>query len=425
MPDSFPPAGYVPIQSAVDGIQVYAPVPAESAPQPEVLEFKCPQCGGVTAYNAQDGGLTCTYCGYYEPPPKTAVGKQAQEFEFTVETMARAAHGWGEGRKELECQSCGSIASLPLDSLTYTCAFCGSNKVIQRQASQDRLRPRFLVPFKVDAAACHNLTRQWMGSSWMTPASLKNLARVADFNGVYLPYWTFDSVTSAAWKAEVGHTRTERYRQGGEWKERTVVDWRWESGQVSLEIDDLVVPGTLRLSKVLLERLKGFDLGDLTPYDPQFLAGLQARAYDLPLEQAWEIAREKMRDSTRQACIAQASTGQVRNFSMNLDFSAESWRYVLLPIYVAAYRYQGQPFQVMVNGQTGAVAGQRPVDWTRVWLVVAALLAPGLLLSLLGLLTLILGGVGAIIGGFGFFLLVVGVVLAVIILRQAMSMDDL
>jgi predicted RNA-binding Zn-ribbon protein involved in translation (DUF1610 family) len=389
------------------------------------VEFKCPQCGGATAYSAQDGGLTCTYCGYYEPPASAAVGKRAQEFEFTVETMSRAAHGWGEERKELECQSCGSIASLPLDALTHTCAFCGSNKVIQRQASQDLLRPWFLIPFKVDPAACHNLTRAWMGSSWMTPAILKNVARVADFNGVYLPYWTFDSVTRAAWKAEVGHPRTERYRERGEWKERTVIDWRWESGQVRLDIDDLVVPGTQRLSQVLLDRLKGFELNALTPYDPKFLAGLQARAYDLPLEQAWEIARERMRESTRQACLAQASTNRVRNFNMSLDFSAESWRYVLLPVYVAAYRYQGQVYQVMVNGQTGAVAGQRPVDWTRVWLVVAALLAPGVLLSLIGLLTLIFAGLGAVIGGFGFFLLVVGVIIAVIILRQAMSMDDI
>jgi predicted RNA-binding Zn-ribbon protein involved in translation (DUF1610 family) len=423
MPDPFPPPGYIPAQSALEGIQVYAPAPAKSASQPEEVEFKCPQCGGLTAYSAQDGGLTCTYCAYYEPPAKAPVGKGAQEFEFTVETMDRAAHGWGEARKELECQSCGSIASLSLDSLTHTCAFCGSNKVIQRQASQDILRPWFLIPFKVDPAACHNLTRQWMGSSWMTPASLKNLARVADFNGVYLPYWTFDSVTSAAWKAEVGHTRTERYREGGEWKERTVVDWRWESGQVQLNIDDLIVEGTGKLSRVILDQLKGFDLGALTPYDPSFLAGFQARTYDLPLEKAWEFAREQMREETRQACLGQASTPRVRNFSMNLDFSQESWRYVLLPIYVASYQYQGVTYQVMVNGQTGNVAGQRPVDWTKVWLVIAAVLSPGVLLSLLGLVTSFLG-IGVAIGVFGFFLLLVGVVVAVVILRKAMSMDD-
>jgi hypothetical protein len=108
---------------------------------------------------------------------------------------------------------------------------------------------------------------------------------------------------------------------------------------------------------------------------------------------------------------------------MNLDFSQESWRYVLLPIYVAAYQYQGVTYQVMVNGQTGNVAGQRPVDWTKVWLVIAAVLSPGVLLSLLGLVTSFLG-IGVAIGVFGFFLLLVGVVVAVVILRKAMSMDD-
>ena len=132
-----------------------------------------------------------------------------------------------------------------------------------------------------------------------------------------------------------------------------------------------------------------------------------------------------MREQTRQACISQASTSMVRNFSMNLDFSQETWRYVLLPVYVAAYRYQGKTFQVMVNGQTGVVAGQRPVDWTRIWLVVAALLAPGVLLGLLGLVTLVFAGLGAAIGGFGFILLVIGIVIAVIIVLNAMKMDDI
>ncbi len=423
MTDTFPPQNFVPVASAVEGIQVYAPAPPQQAAQPDEVEFKCPQCGATTAYSAADGGLTCSYCGYYEPPKKQAVGKGAQEFEFTLENLERAAHGWGEARKEIACQSCGAVSSLPVEAIATTCAFCGSNKVILRQASQDMLRPGFLVPFKVDENRCQALTREWLQSSWMTPASLKNLARMAGFTGVYLPYWTFDAVTSASWKAEVGHTRTERYRVGNEWRERTVVHWRWESGQVQLNIDDLIVEGTTKLSRVLLDQLKGFDLSALTPYDPTYLAGFQARAYDLTLEKAWEIGREKMRDETRRACLAQASSSMVRNFNMNLDFSQESWRYVLLPIYVAAYQYQGTTYQVMVNGQTGAVAGQRPVDWTKVWLVIAAILSPGVLLSLLGLITSILG-VGVAVGGFGFFLLLVGVVIAIIILRKAMSMDD-
>jgi len=425
MTTNFPPQDYLPTESKLEGIQVYTPAPPDGGTRQPVVDFKCPQCGATTAYSAADGGLTCTHCAYFEPPEKSVVGKGAQEFEFTVETMQRAASGWGEARKEMACQSCGAVTTLPADTLTFTCAFCGSNKVIQREAPQDVLRPRFLVPFKIDAAECNRRTQSWLESSWMTPAGLKRLAALAAFTPVYLPYWTFDSVTQADWKAEVGHIETESYRENNQTKTRTVTRWRWESGNVQLNIDDLILPGTQRLSRLLLGRLQDFRLAELVPYEPKFLAGFQARAYDHPLEAAWEIAREQMREQTREACRAQASTTLIRNFSMNLDFSQETWRYILLPVYVAAYRFQSQPYQVMVNGQTGMVAGQMPVDWTKVWLVIAALLAPGVLLGLLGLLTLLLGGVGAVIGGFGLFLLVIGMIISLVILRKAMSLDDI
>jgi DNA-directed RNA polymerase subunit RPC12/RpoP len=389
------------------------------------VDFKCPQCSATTAFSAADGGLTCTHCGYYEPPSKPVEGKRAAEYEFTLENLERAAHGWGEARKEIECQSCGAIVTLPVEALTSTCAFCGSNRVIQRQASQDLLRPRHLVPFKVDPGACQPLTHQWLQSSWMAPSGLKQLSRLAEFTGIYLPYWTFDAVTNATWRAEVGHTRTRRHHDGREWREHTEIVWRWETGHVRQEIDDLQLEGTGRISHVLLERLKGFDLSQLAPYEPKYLAGLHAQAYDIPLEKAWETARQKMRDQTRQACIAQASTPRVRNFSMDLDFSEELWRYILLPVYVASYRYQEKTYQVMVNGQSGAVSGQCPVDWNKVWLVVAALVAPGLLLCLIGMLTALLGGIGVAIGGFGFFVLLIGIVISILIFRKAMSMDDI
>ena len=170
------------------------PAPSDEGEYRETVYFACPQCGATTAYSASDGGLTCTHCGYYEPPEKEVVGKAAERFEFTVETMERAAHGWGEARKELQCQGCGAYTSIPVDSLTHTCAFCGSNKVIQRQAPQDVLRPRFLIPFKIETDACHTIAREWLGSSWMTPGSLKRLAQVAHFTGIYLPFWTFGAL---------------------------------------------------------------------------------------------------------------------------------------------------------------------------------------------------------------------------------------
>jgi hypothetical protein len=352
------------------------------------------------------------------------VGKQATEFEFTVETMERAAQGWGEARNEMECQQCGARTTLPINNLTHTCSFCGSNQVIQRLAPQDILRPRFLVPFQIEVEDCLRISHQWIGSSWMTPSSLRHIGVKASFSGVYLPYWTFDAVTVAGWKAEVGHAKQERYYDGGEWKERTVIEWRWESGHVRQNIDDLIIDGTTRLSTVLLDRINNFDMRALVPYEPNYLAGMRAHAYELSLEDAWRRGREKMREQTREACLKQASTERVRNFSMKLDFSEESWRYILLPVYLSAYNYQNQIYQVMINGQTGAIAGQRPVEWVKVWLIILALLAPGLLLGFFGLITLIFAGIGIFIGAVGLFLLVIGLIFGFWILREAQAMDD-
>jgi Zn finger protein HypA/HybF involved in hydrogenase expression len=137
MTQSFPPPNFIPTESAIEGIEVYEPAPVKEEEHRETVDFTCPQCGAGTAYSATDSGLTCTHCGYYEPPQKAIVGKGAERFEFTVETMERAAHGWGEARKELQCQNCGAYTSVPSDSLTHTCPFCASNKVIQQEAPQD------------------------------------------------------------------------------------------------------------------------------------------------------------------------------------------------------------------------------------------------------------------------------------------------
>jgi hypothetical protein len=167
-----------------------------------------------------------------------------------------------------------------------------------------------------------------------------------------------------------------------------------------------------------------YDLQGLVSYKPEYLAGIQAQAYDITLDKAWEVGRNNMRENTRQACRSQASTTEIRNFNMNLDFSGETWRYILLPINITAYEFNGLAYQIMINGQTGAISGQRPVDWGKVWLVILPLLSPGAILGMLGLFTLPLGGIGAGIGGLGFFLLIIGLIIASIIFFRAQGLDD-
>lgn len=397
------------------------PAPPEPEKHREVIEFHCPQCRAGTAYSAADGALTCTHCGYYEPPHKPVIGKGAEEFEFTVETLERAAHGWGEVRKELQCQGCGAYTTVSPDMLTHACSFCGSNKVIQRQAPQDVLRPRFIIPFKVETGRCRQIVKEWLGSSWLTPAALRQAVRTDRFNGVYLPFWTFDAVTQADWRAEVGHRKTERYYSGGKWRTRTRIVWRWESGRVEQVVDDMVISGAAHLSELHLGQIKkDYDLCALAPYEPKYLAGFQAQAHAVPLEAAWATARQQMREQTRLACRSQASTSKIRNFSMNLDFSDETWRYILMPVYLSTYAYDGRTYQVMINGQTGTISGQRPVAWLKLWLVVAGLLTPGAVLALAGLFNPSWSGLVLA----GLLLLAMAIGIGFYLVSQAMRLDD-
>lgn len=424
METTFPPKNFTETESKIDGIEIFKPVPKKEELAVDV-SFKCPQCGATTAYNVEDGGLRCSFCGYYDAQKAPVVGKGAEEFEFKVETLERLTQGWGEVRDEISCQNCGAVVTIPPKTLSVTCPFCGSNKVLQKQASQSDLRPKFVVPFKLNNPDCRKIAQTWLGSSWMTPSQLKSKAFLQDFIPIYLPYWTFDSTGAADWKAEVGHEVTEQYYDKGEWKTRTRTDWRWESGHAEVLFDDLLIPATSSLSRLHLLSIQNYNLTELVNYEPKFLAGLHAKSYDIQLEESWEVARQEMREAVKESCISQASTPRIRNLSMALDFSKESWRYILLPAYISVYQFQNLPFQVMINGQSGAISGQRPVDWQKVWLVIGLCLLPGVFFGLIGLVTLLLGGIGAFIGGLGFFLLIIGVILSFVIFQKAQSMDDI
>lgn len=375
---AFPPAGFMRGSSAVEGIEVWQPI-TEQPPHEEVVSFRCPSCGAGIGYDLAKGGLACPFCGYQQRAVVQVSGRSAAEFEFTADTVARAAQGLGDERRAIECEQCGSVTAVPPDQIAGRCPFCTSARVIQRELPSDTLRPRAIIPFTVQPQACQGIVRDWLGSSWMTPPDLARLADQAAFTAIYLPFWTFDSAAAASWRAEVGHTVVTG--SGKRRRVRTV--WRWESGNVQQQFDDHFIPGTTKISAGLLARVGVFDPQGFVEYQPNLLAGMIAQAYDRSLDQAWAIAREGWRDRIRYACYGQASSGQIRNFSMDLDYANERWRYVLVPIYLAAYQREQRTFQVLVNGQTGQVAGQRPVDWMRVGLGCAAMIVPTILLALI------------------------------------------
>ena len=419
------PPGFARVESKVEGITVFAPAP-QVEQIPDTQTFKCPNCGATTAFDPRAASVTCANCGSVYALNARRVGREANEFEFTLDTLNSAPRGWGVTRRDLHCEKCGATTSVAPTELSTTCPFCGSNRVAARTAVPDAFRPRFLIPFKIERDACVALARAWLARGWMYPRDLVKVARSAQFVGIYLSFWTFHAQVQGKWRAEVGHEITENYFDVSEakFKTRTRLEWKWQQGQVLLGFDDELETGTSHVRAQLLKRLAPFDLNALVTYDPGYLAGWRAQSYEIALNDAWDAARTQMREKTRVAAYADIDSKHVRNFSLNAVFDDEAWRLVLLPVYLATYRFQEKTYQLVINGQTGKVAGDKPIDWKKVLLIVAALVVPGILLAALAFG---FGAAGYETGGVflvGGILFCIGAIAAVWVLQQAMQAGE-
>ena len=276
------------------------------------------------------GGIACEHCGYIAPVRAMQVGRSADEFEFTLETISQSERGWGEERHILHCGSCGAALSLPIGTLSTTCPFCASNQINVTPGLEESLRPRFLVPFKIKPKQNQHLASQWLGRGWYHPDELVSNAILNRFVGVYLPFWTFDAHIDAAWHAQVGYEEVKRHYNAREkrWETHTEINWRWENGAVQLDIDDLLVAGSSprHINHRILKRLYPFNMSDLVTYEPEYLAGWRAQAYETPLTDAWESGKSQIREQAKKTCYQDIPTSHVRNFSMTADFADESWR---------------------------------------------------------------------------------------------------
>lgn len=422
-----PPSGFQALDSLLEGFEVYGPSSEQASEPAGPAAVRCPRCGAAARFDIARGAVACGFCDWTDEAAPERVGRGAADGEFTREALDRGAEGFGVDRRELSCQGCGAVLALEEGAMAASCPFCASSQVsVREHATITGLRPTALLPFSIQADAARRKASGWLGQGWFHPDDLGRIARVDAFLGVYVPFWTFSAHLGSTWEAEVGHERTvTRRNRDGEVETETVIDWEWRSGSVSLTISDLLVPGTVRVSSRLLGRIEGaFDLDRLVTYDPKLLAGFQAQTYDVGLPDAWEQGRARMRERARSACMSDTGSSHVRSFSMTADLDDEAWRHVLLPLWISAYRYEGRTFVVVLDGSTGGVAGQKPIAWWKVWVAVAAMLSPGVLLGLIGLPLLILG-VGAVVLIVAAVLLVIGAVGSFFVYQHALESEAL
>lgn len=333
-------------------------------------QYPCPGCGASLEYSPGAKELLCPYCGRKE---LIAQGEaEVQELSYLEYLRSERIPIAKVGQKQARCNGCG--ATTASDDLARSCPFCGSALVVE-VAQEETIPPGAVLPFQIPRNAALDAFRKWIQGLWFAPNQLKKLAAHEGIRGIYVPHWTFDTQTRTFYTGERGehYWVDEPYTQvvngKTEIKTRRVMHTRWypASGTVERFFDDVLVPAVKKtFSPKELTPLEPWDLDSAEPYEPSFLAGFEALRYEVDLEPGFEAAKEIM-DSTILADCRRAIGGdEQRVHSKKTQFSAMTFKHLLLPVWMAAYRFRDRTWRVRINARTGEIHGERPYSAAKI-----------------------------------------------------------
>lgn len=370
--------------------------PRESPPAGKT--FPCVQCGARLEFDPAARALKCPYCGHVQ---QVEAGK-GELVEHDLQAYLAKATGASTvaGRScEVKCNNCGAIVLLE-DKVAYDhCPYCGAFLENKPDAAKAMILPEGVLPFAVDAKQARGALARWLEGLWFAPNALRQFAQPDRLKGVYVPFWTFDSMTYTFYSGQRGddyadtetYTDIETYVEDGETKTRavtktrTVVRTRWTpvSGEVRHFFDDVPVCASPSVPPRYSATLTPAELHALLDFQADYLSGFTTERYTLGPKEGFDTARQIMDGAIRVLCCQDIGGDHQQLDRVETQHAAVTYKHALLPIWLGSYAYRAKTYRVMVNGRTGNVLADRPYSFWKIVGLVLAIVA--LLLALLWL----------------------------------------
>lgn len=343
--------------------------------------FPCSQCGAKLEFAPGTHVLRCSHCG-----AENAIARPSgpvEELDFHAQLLRLAEQQDTIDAPIVKCSACAAEMNRPPNATAMRCPFCGADIVMQGSSKQT-IKPRSLLPFKVTRQQAVDLFRKWIGGLWFAPGGLKEYARgESRIDGLYMPAWTYDCDTTSQYNGSRGDyyyvTQTYTTVENGQTVTRTrqVRHTRWTSasGTVQRSFDDLLVLASRSLPAKHAQRLEPWDLGELVPYVDDYLSGFLAERYQVELDAGFAVAQEMMKPPIHADVCADIGGDEQRVDSIATQYHRVTFKHLLLPVWISAYRYHGRVFRFLVNARTGEVQGERPWSAAKITMFVLVCLA--------------------------------------------------
>ncbi len=338
--------------------------------------FPCSRCGASLRYSVKSGTLKCPYCGFENRIEEVDADLREYDFKEAVEVLEKIRPKPLK-RRDVKCPSCGAVFKMEENVFSGTCPYCGVF-VVENVRDYRPIFAQGLLPFTVDRKKAFLIFKKWIDSLWFAPSDLKKAKFELNFIGYYLPYWTFDADTETYYEGRRGdyyfEYETFLVNVDGRLQRRSErvqkIRWRRVNGRVFRHFDDVIVGASKRLSRKIVDALAPWPIERAVAYDEKYLTGFEGELYQIDLKDGFEVAKLYMNQVIRSDVLRDIGGDRQEILYLTTSYKNRTFKHLLLPVWVADFKYGGKNYRFAINAVTGKLRGERPYSKIKIFFAV-------------------------------------------------------
>lgn len=378
----------------------------------QTINYQCPACGGTMHFDGTIDKLVCDFCestftaaeiealyaSQQQQADAAAAASDARAVAGTMSAFEASGNVGGEGVKTIEeslkeaqtvganerdaihafldraawneqeraglrtftCSACGAALTVDAATAVTECPYCGNTTILPGQLADD-IKPDKVIPFKFDRDTARTTLAEYYHGKKFLPNAFASSNRIAHVQGVYVPFWLYDAEATGRGSYEATRSRTYVH---GDWQitETKVYDVE-RAG--SLAFTRVPADASSKMPNTHMDAIEPYDYRDMKDFSIAYLPGYAAERFDLKADTAECKGRV---ESRMKQSMADALYGSVAGYSSVTTRSSEAYvdwdkvSYALLPVWLLHTQWNGTDFLFAMNGQTGRLIGDLPID---------------------------------------------------------------
>ena len=346
-----------------------------------IKEQKCPNCGGTVRFVPEKGKVVCEFCdSEFDVQPQATDNTNTANASNTSNTSGSEYVNAGENyisgfdfRRFYDsvpkddatclpiyyCKSCGAEVIAASEEASLTCPYC-TNKIVLSDKVSGTLRPNGIIPFKIAKADLKKHLDDFYEDKKLLPKNFFSESKMEQVTGIYVPFWLFSGGVGGRFNYKCTKVSTHT---SGDYR-ITETDYYDVLRDGGVTFTDIPLDASEKISDELMDSILPYNFSEVIDFNYQYLAGFAADRFDVPGKSLQTRALKRMEDTTKN--IAQSKVSQKYTSTTfvgcNLGTSNVNVRYILLPVYTFDINVGNKKYSFAVNGQTGKVVGELPID---------------------------------------------------------------